>query len=528
MSSLQPRTFRLNPSVLSALDGATISTECQWWAPDAPTDWMVEARRFYSLGAHATAALVPMPLRLQYVSWVDAAISARGGVYAIARGDHFHLHQFLCTHALQLPNARTIMERLNAWRPEEAADLFACLASGGLLREKPPMAGCTNGATVSSSPTRLGTWFHESLEALGLSPSRRGSAVRAANTASRELQAWLDSALVEYDARLRMHDLATQGDIDALARHLEQRPCGFSIDEQLPITDHPTLLYVAASNGNTAVVRLLIERRADVNATSCGGWTALHGAASCLQSAQTVAMLLLGETANVHAASGVEGQTPLHVAAKHGRLGAATLLVARGADPGARDHDGDTPLDIVNRMTQMDPCCGGETADRQFGALSVFFGRVQHATAEGRLLESTRSWDLTVAATLQDMIGAKSYTPNVFRELLNCFEPHLDARDYDGTSALHAAAHAGNLDAACALLDRQPELIHSTTSYSETPLHLAAKEDRLEMVRLLVARGSDVSSASRSKMTPVDLARRRGDSEGVVEYLEAARLQTLQ
>ena len=185
MSSLEPRTFRLNPSVLSALDGATISTECQWWAPDAPTDWMVEARRFYSLGAHATAALVPMPLRLQYVSWVDAAISARGGVYAIARGDHFHLHQFLCTHALQLPNARTIMERLNAWRPEEAADLFACLASGGLLREKPPTPACTNGATVSSSPTRLGTWFHESLEALGLSPSRRGSAVRAANTASR-------------------------------------------------------------------------------------------------------------------------------------------------------------------------------------------------------------------------------------------------------------------------------------------------------------------------------------------------------
>ena len=46
---------------------------------------------------------------------------------------------------------------------------------------------------------------------------------------------------------------------------------------------------------------------------------------------RAIAMLLLGETANVHAASGVEGQTPLHVAAKHGRLGAATLLVARGA-----------------------------------------------------------------------------------------------------------------------------------------------------------------------------------------------------
>ena len=169
-------------------------------------------------------------------------------------------------------------------------------------------------------------------------------------------------------------------DIDALARHLEQRPCGFGIDEQLPITDHPTLLYVAASNGNTAVVRLLIERRADVNATSCGGWTALHGAASCLQSAQTVAMLLLARppTCMQQAVWKARHHCTWRQARTAGRRDAAAWLAA---DPGARDHDGDTPLDIVNRMTQMDPCCGGETADRQFGALSVFRTR---ATGDSR------------------------------------------------------------------------------------------------------------------------------------------------
>jgi len=41
----------------------------------------------------------------------------------------------------------------------------------------------------------------------------------------------------------------------------------------------------------------------------------------------------------------VDGATPLHVAAKEGRVDVAESLIAHGADVHARDNIGKTPLD---------------------------------------------------------------------------------------------------------------------------------------------------------------------------------------
>lgn len=38
---------------------------------------------------------------------------------------------------------------------------------------------------------------------------------------------------------------------------------------------------------------------------------------------------------------------------------------------------------------------------------------------------------------------------------------------------------------------------------SRTPLHIAAKEDRIEIVRFLIARGANVNAVDRWKQTPM-------------------------
>ena len=87
---------------------------------------------------------------------------------------------------------------------------------------------------------------------------------------------------------------------------------------------------MAAEEGHTEVVALLLSRRADVNGRSNEGWAPLHSAAQseALQSTDTVALLLL-HGADPAARTRIRA-TPLHMAAFNGRLGATK---ARQAAP---------------------------------------------------------------------------------------------------------------------------------------------------------------------------------------------------
>jgi ankyrin repeat protein len=67
-------------------------------------------------------------------------------------------------------------------------------------------------------------------------------------------------------------------------------------------------------NGHEAVVRLLVEKGADVKAKGNAGATALHGAA--WKGHEAVVRLLVEKGANVKAKNKY-GSTPLDMAAKH-------------------------------------------------------------------------------------------------------------------------------------------------------------------------------------------------------------------
>lgn len=126
-------------------------------------------------------------------------------------------------------------------------------------------------------------------------------------------------------------------------------------------------LHYAARFGHGAVARLLIRRGADVNARAARGQTPLDWAV-CFERWDVAELLrAAGAEVGVFAAAGLGlvdrlaelldrdpglvaarndwGGTPLHVAAIGGRREAARLLLARGADPRARDERGRTPAD---------------------------------------------------------------------------------------------------------------------------------------------------------------------------------------
>ncbi|HWI82962.1 ankyrin repeat domain-containing protein [Ramlibacter sp.] len=107
-------------------------------------------------------------------------------------------------------------------------------------------------------------------------------------------------------------------------------------------------LMMASLKGQTDVVQKLIDRGADVNKT---GWTALHYAATGGHLA--IMALLLEHHAYIDAES-PNGTTPLMMAAHYGSTEAVKLLLNEGADATLKNQQGLTAIDFAHRANRGD------------------------------------------------------------------------------------------------------------------------------------------------------------------------------
>jgi hypothetical protein len=196
------------------------------------------------------------------------------------------------------------------------------------------------------------------------------------------------------------------------------------------------------SRAQLRAVRLYLARGADPNAPTALGARPLVHAAGILR--EEAVALLLEAGANPDLASidpDLDRNTPLHAVSRHGGVVRPTVdagvrimkaLLARGADVNARNKGRATPLQLA---------------------------------AAGRP---------ELAALLLDA-GAD-----------------VKAADVDGTTALHRAAHGGQVGIARRLLDRGAD-VNAEAQGGLTPL-LAARDNRhSEMERLIASRGGRVN-----------------------------------
>ena len=107
-------------------------------------------------------------------------------------------------------------------------------------------------------------------------------------------------------------------------------------------------LMLAALKGHQALAEKLIKKGADVNKT---GWTPLHYAATSGQLA--IISLLLENSAYIDAES-PNGSTPLMMAAMYGTPAAVKLLLQEGADAQLKNQEGLTALQFAQRGNRPD------------------------------------------------------------------------------------------------------------------------------------------------------------------------------
>lgn len=112
-------------------------------------------------------------------------------------------------------------------------------------------------------------------------------------------------------------------------------------------TDESPLMF-AALNGQLDLAQLLITRGADVNKP---GWAPLHYAAT--RGHLAVMNLLLEHHAYIDASS-PNGTTPLMMAAFYGTPSAVKLLLEAGADPLLKNEQALTAIDFAHRNQRQD------------------------------------------------------------------------------------------------------------------------------------------------------------------------------
>jgi ankyrin repeat protein len=143
-------------------------------------------------------------------------------------------------------------------------------------------------------------------------------------------------------APLDLFEACALGDLARVQTLVEADPAASS---SFSPDGYPALA-LAAFFGHGGVVRLLLSRGANVNASARNAMkvAAIHAAAA--RRDPSIVAMLLDAGADPNAAQ-QRGFRPIHASAQSGDEETARLLVHRGADAGTRTEDGKTPADLA-------------------------------------------------------------------------------------------------------------------------------------------------------------------------------------
>ena len=168
------------------------------------------------------------------------------------------------------------------------------------------------------------------------------------------------------------------GDIDSVRLLLEARA-----DVEATVIDNDTALWQATFQGRVSVVKALLEARASTESMTDDVSTPLSVAAhEGAEAHRKIVRLLLQARADTEATN-CDNETPLFVASEFGNESVVSVLLRARADPTAENHEGRTPMlaataenhtRIVRRLVQA---VGGTDSDGAPLRDAAEYGRVK-------------------------------------------------------------------------------------------------------------------------------------------------------
>jgi ankyrin repeat protein len=256
--------------------------------------------------------------------------------------------------------------------------------------------------------------------------------------------------------------------------------------EGAPLPDEPrpgpkTTLILAAVKGDVPTVKWYIARhqagKANINASSPGGETALMVAAEAGQEEVVTLLLEAGALKDLH---NLNGHTALLFALFQSHLEIANKLIDAGADPDAADLDGETPLmeaaqkgfvPIVRKLIEK-----GATIDR----VSKLTYTARRYALQFKHIDVVQILDRAMEEQLDE-----SFSEDEDGE-------YIDGFDNDDVPTIWEAASDGDFELLQWHLQNGVS-VDSWNQFGETPLMLAAAYGYIDAVQELLARGAQIN-----------------------------------
>ncbi|MBT6537966.1 MAG: hypothetical protein HOL58_00600 [Francisellaceae bacterium] len=228
-----------------------------------------------------------------------------------------------------------------------------------------------------------------------------------------------------------------------------------------------TPLFYAVLYGKDKIIQMLQKHNAKNIQDYQGGWSPLHLAAS-KENTQVIWQLCSKMNGREIHCKDFSGDTPLHIAAKHSNIDAFNTLLKQQASPNTPNNHGWTPMHILASKKE--------------------FGSIVTATMMGaNILQKNNSGETTL-----DIISQKGCTHTVCKMI---------AQLEDKTKYITKKIKGGNIEDLRYLLGKgfiDPNMLLSTSSSHKSLLAVAAENNNMDIVKLLMEHGADIKTVSES------------------------------
>ncbi|XP_071636387.1 uncharacterized protein [Temnothorax longispinosus] len=257
--------------------------------------------------------------------------------------------------------------------------------------------------------------------------------------------------------------------------------------------DDYTILHIASEESNLEMIKYLVDKGSDVNATNIFGSKPIHIAAR--EGYKDTVEFFLSKGLSIND-PGIANQTLLHYAAIKGHLEVAKYLISQGADVNAKDDNGLTPMHVAANFGYRD-----------FIEVLLKNGAVYNAVDNS----STRPLELSDDESVIDLLTVteklfEAVKRNCSSEVENYIKGGaiVNAKNINGTS-LHYAAWKGYDRIVNILLQKKADP-NAVNNKGFTPLHYAAKFSHLKIVKLLLSNRAVYNAVSDDGKTPSGFA----------------------